>query len=266
METRQRDTIARIRPLIEERGYDAVSVAAMAAAVGVSKATFYRIFPTKEHVREALRAAGVSPERLGARDGREALLDAAMDVFAAEGYTNATVDAITQAAGMSKAGFYWHFAGKEAIFVAVIARYAPFAAIGQVIATGEAAGDDPRTVLIGVLTALVAALTPRFALFRTIFVEAIQNAEVGAIFLREVLGVAMPLVGGYLTRQMAAGRIRQMPVVLALQSLIGPLFFNLLTREMFTRQGMALPPIDVAVAQIVETFVDGVSAKPVDRA
>src|SRR5438128_1666887 len=122
-----------VRPLIEERGYDGVSVDAMAAAAGISKATFYRIFPAKEAVREALLASGVSPERLGARDGREALRNAAMDIIATEGYAGATVDAIAQAAGMSKAGFYWHFESKEAIFAAVIVHYAPFAAIEQII-------------------------------------------------------------------------------------------------------------------------------------
>src|SRR5436305_4376548 len=85
--------LERIQPLIEERGYDGVSVDAMAAAAGIAKATFYRAFPAKEAVREALLAAGVAPDRLGTRDGRQALLDAAMDVFATEGYAGATIDA-----------------------------------------------------------------------------------------------------------------------------------------------------------------------------
>lgn len=41
------------------------------------------------------------------------LLDAAIDIFAAQGYAGATVDEITQAAGMSKAGFCWHFESKR---------------------------------------------------------------------------------------------------------------------------------------------------------
>src|SRR5947209_690765 len=159
--------LERIRPLIEERGYDSVSVDAMAAAAGIAKATFYRAFPAKEAVRGALLAAGIAPDRLGARDGREALLDAAMEVFATAGYTGATVDAIAHTAGMSKAGFYWHFESKEAIFAAVVARYAPFVTIEQIIADGEQANDDLHVVLTHILTAVVTAVTPRFTLFRT---------------------------------------------------------------------------------------------------
>ncbi|MCA1668871.1 MAG: TetR/AcrR family transcriptional regulator [Thermomicrobia bacterium] len=204
MEQRRTTALERIRPLIEERGYDAVSVDAMAAAAGVSKATLYRIFPSKEAIRQALLAAGVAPERLDARDGREALLDAAMAVFAAQGYAGATVDAITQAAGMSKAGFYWHFESKEAIFAAVIARYAPFATVERIISTG----DDPHAVLTDTLTAITTAIMPRFTLFRTIMLEAFQNPTMGAAVARHVLGVGLPMVGGYLTRQITAGRLR----------------------------------------------------------
>jgi len=252
----------RIRPLIEARGYDGVSVDAMAAAAGISKATFYRVFPAKEAVRETLLAAGVAPDRLGARDGREALLDAAMDVFATQDYAGATVDAIAQAAGMSKAGFYWHFESKEAIFAAVVAHYAPFETVEQIIADGEQANDDPHAVLTRILTAIVAAVTPRFTLFRTILIEAFQNPVMGAAVARNILGVVLPLAGGYLTRQMAAGRIRQVHPAVALQTLVGPLFFHLLTREMFTAQIGMMPPIERVIEQIVTTFLDGVTVRP----
>jgi AcrR family transcriptional regulator len=254
---RQQAFLDRIAPLIEVEGFEAVTVEAMARAAGTSKATFYRVFPSKEAVRQALGEAGVAPERLGTRDGREALLDAAMAVFAASGYAGTTVDAIAQAAGMSKAGFYWHFEGKEAIFAAMIARYAPFTAVGRIVRDGEQAGAAPRVVLTGVLTEIVRAVMPRFPLFRTIMLEAFQNPALGELFRRNVLGVVVPIVGGYLTRQMAAGRLRPMHPALALQSLVGPLFLHLLTREMFAAQFADLPPVEAAVEHIVTMFLDG---------
>jgi AcrR family transcriptional regulator len=244
-------------PLIEARGFEAVTVDAMARAAGISKATFYRIFSSKEAVRQALREAGVAPERLGTRDGKEALLDAAMEIFAAGGYASATVDAIAQAAGMSKAGFYWHFESKEAIFAAVIARYAPFEAVGRIVREGEQSGAVPHAVLIGVLMEIVRAATSRFPLFRTVMLEAFQNPAMGELFRRNVLGVVVPTVGGYLVRQMAAGRMRPMHPALALQSLVGPLFLHLLTREMFAAQFPDLPPIEVVIDHIITTFLDG---------
>jgi AcrR family transcriptional regulator len=262
MNRKQELFLERIRPLVEERGYDAVSVDAMAAAAGVSKATFYRLFPAKEAVRAALLVAGVVPERLGVRDGREALLDAAMEIFATQGYAGATVDAIAHAAGMSKAGFYWHFESKEAIFAAIVARYAPFATVERIISAGEHAGDDPHAVLTSILTAITTAIMPRFTLFRTIIVEAFQSAAMGDAVARNILGVVVPMVGGYLTRQMAAGRLRPMHPALAIQSLIGPLFIHLLMREMFASQFTVAPPIETVIAHIVTTFLDGALVHP----
>jgi AcrR family transcriptional regulator len=257
MADQRQEAITRIAPVVEAQGFEAVTVAAMAQAAGISRATFYRIFPSKEAVREALGVAGVPPERLDTRDGREALLDAAMKIFASAGYGNATVDGIAQAAGMSKAGFYWHFESKEAIFAAMIVRYAPFDAAARIVSEGEERGAEPRVVLTAVLTEIARAVTPRFPLFRTIMLEAFQNPTMGELFRRNVLGVAVPMLGGYLMRQTEAGRLRPMHPALALQSLVGPLFLYLLTREMFAAQFSDLPPLEAVIAHIVTTFLDG---------
>ncbi len=51
---------------------------------------------------------------------RARLLDAAFTVFAAQGYTGATVDSIVQSAGYSKGAFYFHFSSKEEVFLEVL--------------------------------------------------------------------------------------------------------------------------------------------------
>jgi AcrR family transcriptional regulator len=51
---------------------------------------------------------------------RARLLEAAFAVFAAQGYTGATIDAIVQAAGYSKGAFYFHFSSKEEVFLEVL--------------------------------------------------------------------------------------------------------------------------------------------------
>lgn len=254
---RQQAMLARIRPLIEAKGYDAVSVDAMAAAVGVAKATFYRVFPSKEVVRQALAAAGVAPAHLDARDGREALLDAATAVFTSEGYAGATVDAIAVAAGMSKAGFYWHYENKEAVFVAVIERFAPFDALAETVAAAEGAGEEMHAVLTAALTVAFTTLQPRRALFRAVFAEVTQNPELSGVFQRFVMGRVLPILGGYLERQMTAGRLRRMPPFLAVMTLIGPLTFALFTQDVIAANLDLTFAAETVVAHIVQTFLDG---------
>ena len=54
------------------------------------------------------------------RDGRAALLEAALEVFADRGYRDASVDEIAERAGYSKGAIYFHFSGKEDLFFALL--------------------------------------------------------------------------------------------------------------------------------------------------
>lgn len=53
---------------------------------------------------------------------REQILDAALHVFAQNGYSGATVQQIAAAAGMSKPGVLHHFGSRDALFTAVLAK------------------------------------------------------------------------------------------------------------------------------------------------
>jgi AcrR family transcriptional regulator len=58
--------------------------------------------------------------RAEGRNGREELLRAAAEVFAAHGFRQASVDEIAERAGYSKGALYWHFESKEDIFLALL--------------------------------------------------------------------------------------------------------------------------------------------------
>lgn len=61
-----------------------------------------------------------APGRPKDMEKRAAILDAAMALFPSRGYDGVSVDAIAQAAGVSKLTVYSHFADKEGLFVALI--------------------------------------------------------------------------------------------------------------------------------------------------
>jgi AcrR family transcriptional regulator len=58
--------------------------------------------------------------RAQGRDGRAALLQAAMEVFAQRGYRDASLDEIAARAGYSKGAIYFYFAGKDDLFFALL--------------------------------------------------------------------------------------------------------------------------------------------------
>jgi AcrR family transcriptional regulator len=101
---------------------------------------------------------------------QERILDAALDVFAEQGYQQATVDEIASTARTSKGGIYFHFPGKDAIFLALLDRSASLL-LGRV---GErvAAVADPIQKVDAALLALVQTFGSHRALARLFLVEA----------------------------------------------------------------------------------------------
>lgn len=56
---------------------------------------------------------------------REAILEAALEMFAAQGYAGTSVRALTRAVGLRESSLYNHFPGKEAILTALVSLHGP---------------------------------------------------------------------------------------------------------------------------------------------
>lgn len=54
---------------------------------------------------------------------RQALIDAALELFADNGYESTTISAIAQAAGVTRGAFYWHFQDKAELLNALSEIY-----------------------------------------------------------------------------------------------------------------------------------------------
>jgi AcrR family transcriptional regulator len=65
---------------------------------------------------------GGRPSRAAAAQLGERILEIATELFLRDGYGSTSIEAIAQAAGMSKRTFYARYAGKPELFAAVVAR------------------------------------------------------------------------------------------------------------------------------------------------
>ena len=86
------------------------------------------------------------PKRRSRRDERKEetrreLVAAAGRTFAQRGYHGASLDEIAREAGYSTGAIYWHFKGKEDLFLAVFEAYEQ-ARVAEVTAVRAAAGGD----------------------------------------------------------------------------------------------------------------------------
>lgn len=127
--------------------------------------------------------AGRRKGRCSLPERRQALLEAARDVFLERGYANATIDSVVERAGGSKATVYALFENKEGLFAALVAEAAEeLSSLVQSYPLDGSIEDDLRDFGRHYLEILTRP--DRLALFRLVLGECGRVPEVGEIFFR----------------------------------------------------------------------------------
>ncbi|GAC1504525.1 MAG: TetR/AcrR family transcriptional regulator [Candidatus Dormibacteraceae bacterium] len=220
--------LGKVRDLLAKGG--SPTVAQLAAAAGVSRATFYRAFETREALLEALH---LQPE-LGAR---ERILDAAFKLVGAHGLSAVSMDDLAIQAAVSRATLYRLFPGKPALFTSLVHEYSPLDPVSHLLDTRR--GEPPEILMPEIARTVYrtfyAAGKSRVGILLALFFEISSLAPDTAEAAQEVLRTMVGSLAMYLLEHMQAGRLRQMHPVLALQSFVGPIFFHLMTRPLAER-------------------------------
>jgi AcrR family transcriptional regulator len=117
---------------------------------------------------------------------RQRLFEAAASEFVRSGYAEASAEAISRAAGMSKATFYEHFANKEECILALVdaAAQATRASITQAVSSTEPTVDANVHARVRAFLEMVKAF-PEFG--RVVIVDVIGVGPAGAAKRDEML-------------------------------------------------------------------------------
>jgi TetR/AcrR family transcriptional repressor of mexJK operon len=186
---------------------------------------------------------------------RQAVLEAASNLFIAQGYGAVSMDAIARAAGVSKATLYAHFASKDLLFATIINE-----ACRQNVAVG-ALLPDPSGDLAAGLAALGGRML-RFlledralAIHRVVIGESVRFPELGRAFYENGPGMFRRSFADWLQVQVAAGRLTVPDPLLAADQFIG----MLRSAEIYVRATLGLErgdaDLDATVAAAVRTFL-----------
>lgn len=180
----------------------------------------------------ARRARGPSPGRTGRT--RQAILDAALDVFLAQGYAATRMADVAARAGVAKGTLYLHFADKAALFEGVL-RAALAAPLAGLAAAAPAPGEAVRDVLLRALSPLLRELegSRRAAVVRLVVAEAGRFPEVAALYRRIVIEPGLRAIGALAARAAASGELRGEALLRHPQLLVAPVIVSVLWNGLF---------------------------------
>jgi TetR/AcrR family transcriptional repressor of mexJK operon len=185
---------------------------------------------------------------------RDAILDAAQSTFLELGYAAASMDLVAARAGVSKATIYAHFAGKGALFAAIVQRRCEREFLN---ADAWPAGADARTTLHAVGAHLLELLmSPEtVALYRVVVSEAARQPDLAAAFWDSGPSRGRARMIELFADLAARGQLAVPDPWVAADQFVG-----MLRSEVFFRALLGLPPTEgrdaaATVAAAVETML-----------
>lgn len=161
-------------------------------------------------------------------DSRDRVLESAARLVQVHGLHGFTFDDLARAAGRSRAQVYRIFPGRPALLKGLLDRYSP---LEPVIATLERLSDRPvEEVMPEVARVAVAVVDRNRGLLLSLLSDAARLDEEVLDTVRDAAARMAAVAVPYLAGQIAAGRLRPVHPVLALQAFVGPLFVHVVSR------------------------------------
>ena len=119
--------------LAEERPFDDITIEEIIKTAELSRPAFYYHFTDgKEELRAELVQRGLLDAK-PLQDNRQAILEAAVRIFARSGVSAATLDDIAAEAGVTRGALLWHFHTKDDLLMAIIKNCGPHSMIRPII-------------------------------------------------------------------------------------------------------------------------------------
>lgn len=188
------------------------------------------------------------------------ILDAALAVFAEKGFAAARMEDISRRAGVTKGTIYLYFAGKEALFKALV-REELSPTIAGVAEEARTYEGSSRDLLIAVLQTVGTFIrtSNRVVLPKIVIAEAGNFPELARFYRAEIIDKGLGLLESIVARGMVRGEFRKADPKHIARLCIAPILLAAVWRATFDRLDPA--PYDHAglIATHIDTLLRGIA-------
>lgn len=203
--------------------------------------------------------------RMASDERRDQILHIAMRLFAERGFRGTTTKEIAQAAGVSEAMVFRHFANKDELYRAIIDHKAcnPLDIKTPLEKMAELAKDkDDYALFYGLaLNALNKHRDdPNF--MRLLLYAALEGHELAQMFFENFVVEVYNFLGTYIEERQREGVFRQMEPRIIVRSFIGTIMHHSLNNTLWDKQQKLLPiSNEDAAREFTQILLNGVLTK-----
>jgi len=189
---------------------------------------------------------------------RQQILDAALRVFARNGFHKATIKAIAREAHLkSPALIYWYFENKTALFREVLRSRAP--TLIQLTQSDDLLDAPPEEGLAQFARRYLTTFEDpeMLRLYRLIVADTLRQPEENTALLDSGLMDIILFLIRYFQRQIELGRLRDHDPQVSGRAFYGAINAHVMAHALFPSLSVGLPDAETYVDHVIHTFLDG---------
>ncbi|HEX8493550.1 MAG TPA: TetR/AcrR family transcriptional regulator [Pyrinomonadaceae bacterium] len=200
--------------------------------------------------------------RMAGEERRQQLVRVAMKLFSQRGFRGTTTKEIAQAAGVSEAMVFRHFATKEELYAAILDDKACAGEMTLMCerVAGAVAGGDDRAVFESLAAAMLQHHEHDPEFLRLLLYSALEGHELFEMFWNKNVHEMAHFICSYIGARQKAGALREIEPMVAGRAFIGMIVYHSLVTTLFDKSRTLLDiQTDRAAHEFTEIFLRGVT-------
>jgi AcrR family transcriptional regulator len=217
---------------------------------------------SKQIIPNTTETAPLASGRMAGEERRRQITRIAMKLFSQRGFRGTTTKEIAQAAGVSEAMVFRHFATKDELYAAILDDKACAGEMAQMcdaVAEAVARGDD-RAVFQSLASAMLQHHERDQDFLRLLLYSALEGHKLFAMFQDKNVREMAQFICSYIRERQKAGALRELEPMVAGRAFIGMIVYHSLVTTLFDKSRSLLDiENERAAHEFTEILLKGIS-------